>query len=349
MGAAPELPALVRTLVDVSADPACVVDRDLALVHSNANYLRLAGLRPRELARRAERPVGMCHEHFGLESCLEGCVSRRAIESGRQCRVDEVNSTKLGLRLIVIAVPLLDERGTVVGAIETYRDVTAESRIQENYRRLLEQEREQKGLLQAEVARQTVELAKANAELRKTLAEVSRLAVTDGLTGLYNRRQFDEHLGDQIDRARRRGSALALLLFDLDHFKRVNDTHGHPAGDQTLKGFADVLRQSVRDDDLAARIGGEEFAVVLPGADPASALAVGERVRVRVKTVGLLTTASGGVAAYPRDGTTKADLLRAADRALYSAKLGGRDRIVAADELPPDVSPFAAAAGDGEH
>jgi len=319
-------------MVDASLDATAVVNRDLEVLYFNSQYLHLAGLRPRALVGRTVR--GMCHAHFGLDACDEGCISLRAFVAGRTLRVDEVASTRLPLRLIVVAVPLLDESGQVVAVMEKYRDVTAESRLQENYRKLLEQERSQKLLLAGEVARQTVELQRTNASLRVALGEVTRLARTDGLTGLSNRRHFDEHLRDLITAAEHEARPIGLVIFDLDHFKRVNDEYGHPAGDKLLQDFAVALRSATRAGDVVARIGGEEFALVLPGMDRESARMVARRVQEAARAGNLLTTASAGVASFPWDGTGYTELHRAADRALYAAKHAGRNRVHLAESSP---------------
>lgn len=253
-------------------------------------------------------------------------------------RVDEVSSATLPLRLNVVAIPLIDDAGEIYAVLEQYRDVTAEGRLQENYRRLLEQERAQKALLAAEVARQTVALEEANESLRAALGEVSRVARTDGLTSLANRRSFDEVLGDLLVQAQVTNRPMALVLFDLDFFKRINDQFGHPAGDRLLQEFAVALRSSAREGDFCARVGGEEFAVVLPGADAAIAAMVAERVREHGAAAGLATTCSAGIAAWPVDGTTGSELLRAADRALYMAKGAGRNQVVLASGRPPPAN-----------
>jgi len=325
------LPPLVCTLVDASVDAAAVVDRQLELLYFNAQYLRLAGLRRRELVGRRVR--GMCHEHFGLETCTDGCVAEQAFELGRTVRVDEVISNRQSLRLIVVAIPLLDNDGEVYAVIEQYRDVTAEGRLQDNYRALLDRERAQKHLLAQEVARQTAELERVNESLLAALTEVSRVARTDGLTGLSNRRAFDEQLRDLIARSERRGTPLSLVIFDLDHFKRINDQFGHPAGDEMLKDFARALTGSVREPHLVSRIGGEEFAVLLPGATWEDGQRVALRVQDRARQSGLGTTASAGVAGFPSDADNATALLRAADWALYAAKRAGRDCVVCARSL----------------
>jgi diguanylate cyclase (GGDEF)-like protein len=167
---------------------------------------------------------------------------------------------------------------------------------------------------------------------------VERQASTDGLTELANRRQFEEALANEISRAERFGGTLSLILADLDDFKQVNDRYGHQAGDDVLRTFADVLRETVRDIDLAARYGGEEFAVLLPQTDLAGAEHVAERLRERMETrlvepgadAPFSVTSSFGVASFPEAGTPAA-LFAAADEALYRAKSAGKNCVVCAD------------------
>jgi len=158
----------------------------------------------------------------------------------------------------------------------------------------------------------------------------SEQARRDGLTGLPNRRAFDEHLDSLFGRSR--VDELALVLFDLDHFKQINDRLGHPEGDRVLREVARVALREVRADEELFRVGGEEFAIVIFGGHPA-AIAVAERVRTAVARQhrnGSLPTLSAGVAACPHDATTKEGLVQQADLALYAAKEGGRNRVASA-------------------
>ena len=164
--------------------------------------------------------------------------------------------------------------------------------------------------------------------------DVSRMAVTDGLTGLANYRSFTQTIAREMERATRFGRPVGLLLLDIDHFKLVNDTHGHPRGDAVLIELAARVRDQVRDVDTVARYGGEELVVVLPETDLAGAEQAAERIRVAVRErpfggpsqVPLDVTVSLGVAVHPLHGATATALLRAADEALYEAKRAGRDR-----------------------
>jgi diguanylate cyclase (GGDEF)-like protein len=176
------------------------------------------------------------------------------------------------------------------------------------------------------------------------LERTKDMAVRDGLTGLYNRREFDRLLRQAIAREDRQQGRFALLLLDLDHFKKLNDTYGHPAGDEALRFVASVLKQTLRQGDQAARYGGEEFVAILAGADEAGAERLGERVRkaldgekVTVDDARIHLSASLGVAVWPTDGGEAEALLASADRALYAAKQAGRNRLVTASRVPPGV------------
>jgi diguanylate cyclase (GGDEF)-like protein len=164
------------------------------------------------------------------------------------------------------------------------------------------------------------------------IAELEKAARTDPLTGALNRRGFVEWFEAEIDRSNRNGEPLSLVIGDLDGFKQVNDRLGHMGGDMALERVSGVLHRSKRSSDLLARLGGEEFALILPGADRAQALRVAERVRSKVhegfegRPVSL--TMSFGAASYPADGETLEEILRAADIAMYAAKAAGKDRCV---------------------
>jgi diguanylate cyclase (GGDEF)-like protein len=179
---------------------------------------------------------------------------------------------------------------------------------------------------------------------------IQDMAVRDGLTGLYNRRAFDEQLSHALGREDRQKGRLGLVLLDIDHFKKLNDTFGHPAGDAVLRHTAHVVEQHLRRADEAARFGGEEFALILPATDEAGALRLAERVRAGVEKAQLVfegarlsVTVSLGVAVWPSDGKDAETLLAAADRALYAAKQSGRNRVSCASAMPPAAAPSTAA------
>jgi two-component system cell cycle response regulator len=172
--------------------------------------------------------------------------------------------------------------------------------------------------------------------IRQTLDRLRAEADRDYLTGLLNRRRFRTALGHEIERWRRYRTPCALLIVDVDHLKRINDTHGHSAGDVVIRHVADALTQMSRDNDTAARLGGEEFALLLSGADAEKGVAAAERLRQRVAAEALegigRVTISLGVASCPAHAISERELYAAADAALYTAKREGRDRASTAPE-----------------
>jgi diguanylate cyclase (GGDEF)-like protein len=189
------------------------------------------------------------------------------------------------------------------------------------------------------VATDMASLSVANARL---YARLERMATTDGLTGLLNHRTFQERMTEALQRAERHGRPLGLLLTDIDHFKNVNDTYGHPVGDLVLKNVSAVIKAQARATDTVARYGGEEFAVILEETDIPGGLQMAERIRTAVAAsttdtdMGpLKVTLSLGVAVFPSHGKEKHVIIERADQALYDAKHGGRNRAVVAAPQPP--------------
>ncbi|HKR62874.1 MAG TPA: sensor domain-containing diguanylate cyclase [Thermoanaerobaculia bacterium] len=172
-------------------------------------------------------------------------------------------------------------------------------------------------------------LEEANEHLAGAIETLHRISTQDGLTGVSNRRHFDETLATEWRRAARKSSPIALLLLDIDFFKAFNDSAGHQAGDDCLRRVAQTLRESVhRAADLVARYGGEEFAVLLPDTDEPSARVIAEALRHRVEEMGMVTVSIGTAAVIPpRDSAGVDDLIARADAALYQAKRAGRNRV----------------------
>lgn len=178
-------------------------------------------------------------------------------------------------------------------------------------------------------------VAERTAQLEQLVEEIHRLSMTDALTGAYNRRSIDERLPSEVERAHRYGRALSVLFVDLDHFKQINDTHGHAVGDAVLRHMVALVREQLRSGvDWIARYGGEEFLVVLPETGLESAVATAERLRERIAVevialeggLHLAVTSSVGVTAC-RDGDDSDSLMARADALLYEAKLAGRNRV----------------------
>lgn len=206
-----------------------------------------------------------------------------------------------GRVLSIYAATIRTHQGGTVGSAALIRDITEEKRLEDRLR---------------------------------------RLSTTDGLTGLFNRRHLDETLATEMERALRYNSPLSIMMFDVDHFKRFNDEHGHDQGDRMLQALAQSLQEHVRKVDMPCRYGGEEFLAILPGTDQAGAIIVAERLRHSIEQMtvdGLRVTISVGVATIPALDVRRPELLiEAADRALYRAKRAGRNQVIAAQRTEPD-------------
>ncbi len=216
--------------------------------------------------------------------------------------------------------PFLKEERRLIDALaERLGHVTERRQAEEQ----IQQRNQQLGRLNAELADEAAALAEAN-------ATITRIAATDDLTGLANRRHFYESLAKAVSLARRHGSPLALVALDLDDLRGVNDNAGHKVGDEVLTSFAALLAALCRAEDLPARLGGDEFGVLLPGDDLGGALGLAERVLAAVRTCTALArrgvTVSAGVAQWA-PGELPDDVLRRADEALYAAKRGGGDAV----------------------
>jgi diguanylate cyclase (GGDEF)-like protein len=191
--------------------------------------------------------------------------------------------------------------------------------------------------------------------LRAKKAELEQLAVMDGVTGLYNRRYFQQRLSEEFGRALRYKDPFALMMFDVDHFKQVNDTYGHPFGDRVLEGTARLIRSCTRNVDICCRCGGDEFAIILPRTSQEGARTVADRFlrkmresvhavegRTDARTAQVRVTASTGISVFsPDHASTPETLVRLADQALYRSKREGRDRVTV--HTPPGETPPPAA------
>ena len=179
-----------------------------------------------------------------------------------------------------------------------------------------------------------VGLALARERARRDAEDFAQAAILDPVSGLFNRRYFHERLDEELDRARRHNTTVALLMIDIDNFKGINDRFGHLAGDLVIRGVGDILKRSVRKFDLCTRFGGEEFAIVMPGSGPENSVPVAERIRQRIEAfraqdselVDLRVTASIGMAVS--SGASARELIANADQALYEAKRSGKNRLV---------------------
>jgi len=186
--------------------------------------------------------------------------------------------------------------------------------------------------------RTQVKRKRLNDRLRARVQQTMEMAVRDSLTGLNNRRYFDRHMQNLFDKAVASGKSLSLVVLDIDHFKQVNDTYGHQAGDDVLKTFAERLLKNVRGKDLACRFGGEEFVIAMPETDQELAFVVADRIRREVSAHPFVVeggskqisiTVSAGIASMSTTGDSITDMVKRADAALYDAKRNGRNQVVA--------------------
>ncbi|MDR0965087.1 MAG: sensor domain-containing diguanylate cyclase [Myxococcales bacterium] len=190
-------------------------------------------------------------------------------------------------------------------------------------------------------ALEVLSIQAAQSVLRAELFDqMEQLATTDGLTGLVNHRTFQARCDEALQLAQRYGKKVSLMLTDIDHFKRVNDTYGHPAGDHVLRGVARILRESARDTDIVARYGGEEFCVIMPETDAVGAKVIAERLRQEIEAAvfdteagPLKVTLSLGIATYPESAAKKQELIDLADQCLYFAKQHGRNQSVTVAQM----------------
>ncbi len=299
---------------------------DFVYLAVNPAFVRLTGL---------EKVVGRRHAEvvpaFRDETPDVLRIYGRVVETGEPADF-EIGLTRLGLRLHISA-----RRPEPGHFIIVVADVTEPKRAEVEIRRLNRE-------LEGRVVDRTAELKASNKENDELVSEtatllednaaITRIAATDVLTGLANRRHFQESLEKSVSFARRHHTALAVVSFDLDGLKAVNDAAGHEAGDDVLERFASLLAAACRAEDLPARPGGDEFSVLLPGIELGGARGFAERVLVAVRSCADLAersvTASAGIAAWKADEPPDA-LLRRADGALYAAKRIGGDSAAAHD------------------
>ncbi|MCP4447534.1 MAG: GGDEF domain-containing protein [Myxococcales bacterium] len=261
------------------SDPAVLLDRDLGMVAHSASYPTLAGFRRRQLIN-AIRDGASTFDFVGgnpdeAKKVALACMANRKAMHFAEETVSNQNGDELTVILSYLPILSGDE---AIGVIQSFRDVSAEARMQGRYRNLLVRERMRAENLEQEVEKRTRELSLA-------LEEVTRLSRVDPLTGLLNRRAFTELAEQAMKVAKRHGRSIGLLLGDIDFFKKVNDEYGHMIGDRILASTAKAMGDAVRDSDAVARFGGEEFVVLLTETERDAVPTVGERVRRMVSEI----------------------------------------------------------------
>lgn len=302
-----------RLLAENGSDVVSLHDPSGRVAYISPSCERVLGFTPEEVMRMG--PFAMVHPDDGdrLRRHFDDLL-RGAPVTAISCRMLHKTGKHLWLEMMWRAVA--DEDGRVVRLQASSRDVTE----RKDYERQIEDARRK---LQAHQE----SLLEANARL-------AALASHDGLTGLKNRRAFEERMVEELARIRRSGQPVSLLLLDIDHFKAFNDSFGHPRGDEVLRAVARLLSRAIRDTDIAVRYGGEEFAIILPNTDPEGAALMGERLRLAIEEAPWAErgiTISVGASTATTHTADLAELLEHADRALYRSKQGGRNRVTLAD------------------
>ncbi|MFP4439885.1 MAG: diguanylate cyclase [Chloroflexaceae bacterium] len=293
---------------------------------AGALYLRRAGTRLFDsvAAWGTPAPAGSTLEQPDCQALQQQQVCRFTTSDGAMCR-----QVKDGDVAMVLCVPLL-VRGETLGILQLWHTRPPDAEACRRRQQL------------ADIVARQISLALTNLTLREQLQQQ---AIRDPLTGLYNRRYLDATLPRELQRADRHRHPIAVVMLDIDHFKRFNDTYGHDAGDTLLREVGSFLHAHTRDEDIACRYGGEEFTLVLPGASLEATLLRAETIRAAIQMLAVEhqgqplahITASLGVAVFPDHGTSTDLLIRTADQALYQAKRTGRDRVVVAEEaVAPD-------------
>ena len=308
------IPERVKSAFDALAEGLVIMDEKEHIILANTSFSERIESTPSQLIGRKISSVGWQQDEDGLpwKSTLTDNVSK----TGTLIRFETQRS---GARTFTVnTTPITGPNGKVRGVLATFADLTD-----------LERKRNELG--------QTVEaLQKSRRKLQEKTVELEFLATRDSLTGCLNRRAFFDKTEFLFMDAAQNDKPLACVMTDIDHFKLVNDTHGHAMGDKVIQLVSGQLRAHARPDDLIGRYGGEEFCIMLPGVEIDAAVAIAERLRTTIKDVShknfgapLRVTASFGVAVFDNMIKSPAELVSLADKALYLAKEGGRNRVVA--------------------
>ena len=311
------VPIARSLLVDIMLDAVIVLDRQQRVVDINPAALKLTGWAGRSpLGQPAQRVL----------AAWPDLVARQAdvFEANAQIQLDPAHTLQLSI------TPLHDPAGAILGRLIMLRDISALKQVEQD-------------------------LHAANTRLRADLAQIENLqlalreqSIRDALTGLYNRRFLEETLPREIARASRDVQPLSLIFVDLDHFKAINDSYGHAAGDQVLKAIGQFLAKAARASDVVCRYGGEEIIVFCPGMPLTTAAQRADEWRqgigglsTEVDGAALRVTISAGTAGFPLHGQSMAALIAAADSALYAAKAAGRNCVRTAAVPPAPLPPAA--------
>ncbi len=322
------VPARVRNALNILAEGVLILDRREQIVLANNTLID-------HLQRTEQSLMGKKASSLGwfLDPKQEAqdypwlkAIGSGVKQTGVRVLLPDANNKET--IFLVNAVPILDAKGSSQGTIAVFEDIT---------------ELETKSRLLEDMIQQ---LAATQVAIENKNKELTFLATRDPLTNCYNRRALYEHLGSKFDGARTGDAEFSCIMADIDFFKKVNDTYGHAAGDEVIKMAANSLREVVRDMDMVARFGGEEFCVILPGAPLDQAQLIAERCRQKIEekvTNGIQVTGSFGVTSIRMGAVTANQLIQQADEALYYSKQHGRNQVTC---WQPDMKTIIA---DSQH
>jgi diguanylate cyclase (GGDEF)-like protein/putative nucleotidyltransferase with HDIG domain len=319
------IPDRVRAALDTLTNGLLVLDRSERIVMANRAFAQTIGRPAQELqGLRASHLPWLNGDHKGRTDNRAFPWSKAIQDGSAQTGVMlGMHASELQSKTFMVnSTPILTDDGVCRGALTSFDDVTQ-----------LENSR-------VELSRMLELLKTSREEIHRQNEELKILATKDPLTSCLNRRSFLGQFETQWNAARRYGVPMSCVMVDVDHFKTVNDSHGHAVGDQVLQKVAAILNDSVRDGDLVCRYGGEEFSILLPHLDIDDAKRAAERFRRAIESTkiqGLRLTASFGVSAMSLGAGDPHELLNEADKCLYIAKRSGRNRVTAWDEVPHDV------------
>lgn len=316
------IPSRVREALDTLAEGLLVLDKNERIVLANRAFQQAIDANLEELIGKNVKTLPFVKNDSGD---TDETPWRETLQSGEKIRgkiLSMANEDDGETTYSVSCAPILDESGKRRGVLASFEDVTQLERKKNELKEMVFQ------------------LDASTKEIKRQNSELERLATTDPLTGCDNRRSFLQKFELTWNACSRYSQPLSAFMVDIDHFKSVNDNHGHAMGDEVLKVVGQTLRDASRDADIVCRFGGEEFAVVLPHTTLEQAGKVGEKIRQAIAAIEfeqLTVTTSIGVSALCQSPGTPQDLLEQADKCLYFAKRNGRNRVVCFDQVPEDL------------
>jgi diguanylate cyclase (GGDEF)-like protein len=322
----------IKSILDGLPDPAMMIDKKRKVVMYNSSFYDFFGIRPRHLPALLEESASLRNAIkalFDIENESVTDMSEKPFikhVAGILYKCEDGNVYK-GMRSYI---PVITKENECCGVIIYYRDSTPEAKMQERYEKVLIEEKRYADDLEKKVSEKTEKLSQA-------LKRVTLLSQTDSLTGLLNRQVFIEQTQKSIEIAKRYNEGLAILMLDLDHFKKVNDNYGHQAGDKVIQESTRIIKSLLRETDIMGKYGGEEFVVCVKACTISGVNKLCRRMLDSVESMSISDivpgkteplTISVGCAIFPDHGIELTELIRCADEALYVAKNNGRNQFV---------------------